>query len=182
MGASSSKTPTPTVTPSSQTYMPSIDPSRFATVPQEIVMKAQAELEQARQAAESSRLAAEASAAAALQKAGLYSTILWYIFYAVLGVGVIVALVYLVDYIGLKVSNKAPIGLLSSLNDATKSSVSSTTSTSNTTKSGVNNGTTSKKESFSLFESFESPGGYGISLWMFIKDWNYGYGTSSMLY
>jgi len=161
MGSSSSKQPV--VAPTTQQgYMPGIDVNKFATVPKEIVEMQQQQLEAARQAAEQAKLQAEAAAAAAASKAGLYFTILKWVGYILLLGGLIVGVLFLIDYIGETYFNTRPIGILpSKLNDATKP--------------------TTTKEKFTTYrESLENPekgtGSYGIQWWMFIKDWNYGYG------
>lgn len=162
MGSSSSKQPVVAPT-TQQPYMPEIDVNKFATVPKEIVEMQQRQLETARQAAEQAKLQAEAAAAAAASKAGLYFTILKWVGYILLFGGVIIGILYLIDYIGEKYFNRRLIGILpSKLNDATK------------------------PEKFTNYrEGLENPekgtGNYGIQWWMFIKDWNYGYGKEKTI-
>ena len=162
MGASSSKAPVvPVEQP--QSTIPTIDPTAFSYVPESIVKASQAQMQAAQQAAEQGRLAAESAAAAAAQKAGFYWSVIKGIMYFIFGAGVILAILFLVDYIGQKYYNKTVIGLLpSKLNDATKPSTAPTDTTT--------------KQNFTNYEGLENPGGYGISWWMFIKDWNYGFG------
>ena len=161
MGASSSKAPV-TAPQQPQSTMPTIDPSAFSYVPESIVKASQAQMQAAQQAAEQGRMSAEAAAAEAARKAGLYWSVIKGIAYFILTAGLIVGLLYLVDYVGQKYFNKTFIGILpSKLNDATKPTTT----------------TTPPPDKFTNYtENLENPGGYGISWWMFIKDWNYGYG------
>ena len=162
MGASSSKTPE--VVQSTQPTMPTIDPTAFSYVPEAVVKASQAQMQAAQQAAEEARLAAESSAAAAAQKAGLYWSIIKGILYFLLTAGVIVGLLFLIDYIGKTYFGRTFIGVLpSEINDATKPTTADT-----------KNDTTKTEEKFT--EHLENPGGYSVSWWMFIKDWNYNYG------
>lgn len=165
MGASSSKAPVvPVAQP--QSTIPTIDPTAFSYVPESIVKASQAQMQAAQQAAEQGRMAAESAAAEAARKAGLYWSVIKGIGYFLLGVAVIVGILFLVDYVGQTYFNRTVIGLLpSKLNDATKPTTASTTTTTGTTK-----------QNFTNYEGLENPGGYGISWWMFIKDWNYGFG------
>ena len=161
MGASSSKTPE-VVQSTSQPTIPTIDPTAFSYVPESIVKASQAQLQAAQQAAEQGRMAAEQAAAEAAQKASYYWSVIKGIGYFAVFAFFIIGGLYLIDYLSIKYNNKSVIGLLGvKINDATQPATVATT----------------KQEGFMGFnESLENPGGYSISWWMFIKDWNYGYG------
>lgn len=159
MGASSSKAPV--MAPQQpQSTIPTIDPTAFSYVPESIVKASQAQMQAAQQAAEQGRLTAEAAAAEAAKKAGLYWSIIKGFGYMVLAAAGIALFLYLIDYLSVKYGSGSIIGMVSNLNDATK-------------PTNVND----KTDKFTNYtEGLENPGGYGISWWMFIKDWNYGYG------
>lgn len=175
MGASSSKTPaaTPTAAAPTESYMPSIDATRFATVPQEIVQLQQAQAAKAQQAAESARLAAEGLASEAAAKAGYYWSIIKGILYFLLIGGVIVGGLYLTDFIGQRFFDTQPIGILSAtVNDATKRSVIQSGATTPPSKDKFTNYT----------ENLENKEiNTGLQWWMFVKDWNYGYGKEKVV-
>lgn len=175
MGASSSKPPVvPTQQP--QSTIPTIDPTAFSYVPESIVKASQAQLQAAQQAAEQGRMAAETAAAEASRKAGFYWSVIKGIGYFALGIAVIIGILYLVDYLSTRYNGKPVIGLpgMIKLNDATvKQDLTSSSAT--TTGTGTNAaGTATAFTNYT--EGLENPGGFGVSWWMFIKDWNYGYG------
>jgi hypothetical protein len=195
MGAGPSKDTTIVAPQQAQSTMPTIDPTAFSYVPESIVKASQAQLQAAQQAAEQGRMAAESAAEEAARKAGLYWSVIKGIMYFLLAAVVIIVGLYLIDYLTMKYSGKGIIGLpgINTMNDATQrqdlntpttppkttttptttTTPSTTTTTPTTTTTTTTGGT---KDKFTNYEGLENPGGFGISWWMFIKDWNYGYG------
>jgi hypothetical protein len=132
---------------------------------------------------------AEQAASAATAQAGRAMSYLKYIGGFVLFAGVLVAVLYLVDYISIKSFNRSTIGLIRVVGTPDKPAMEATpiaSKVSNLLSGSGESGdllpslTEATKQTLvsgkDLVLSSDKQGAYGMQWWMFIKDWNYGYG------